>query len=137
VRPALPEVSPEKKKELIDYLTTAVEQWRITMGEEPITWKLRNMRSQWGNCRPQKRLITFNLQLALVEPRLRDYIIVHELSHLKVPNHGAEFKARETEFMPDWKERRKALKEYLNANVNENENANKNENDEKEKGDRL
>jgi len=113
VRPEMPEVSEAQKAELIAYLNNAVEKWRIKMGEEPITWKIRNMRSQWGNCRPQRRLITFNLQLALVEERLREYIIVHELSHLKVHNHGAAFKDRETEFMPDWRDRRLALKEYV------------------------
>jgi len=109
-RPPLPEVTNEQKHELLTYLSTEVERWRILMDEAPITWSLRNMRSQWGNCRPQRRKLTFNLQLARVENPLRDYIIVHELSHLKVPNHGPEFKARMTEFMPDWKERKNALR---------------------------
>jgi len=108
----LPTVTNEKKKELIEYLNKNVEKWRIIMGEEPVTWTIRNMRTQWGNCRAQRRKLTFNLQLALVEDRLKDYIIVHELAHLKVQNHGPLFKARETEFMPDWKERREQLKGF-------------------------
>jgi len=114
VQRSLPKVSRTQAEELIQYLTENVEKWRLKMGEAPVTWTIRNMRSQWGNCRAQSRRLTFNLQLALVPNCLRDYIIVHELSHLKVQNHGPLFKAREAEFMPDWKERRKQLKEYLN-----------------------
>jgi len=108
-RPPLPEVSKQQREELVDYLTLQVEHWRILMGEEPVTWSIRNMRSQWGNCRPQQRKLTFNLQLALVDKDLIDYIIVHELSHLKVPNHSPEFKAREAQFMPDFRARKKRL----------------------------
>jgi len=119
-RPPLPEISKEQAKELRAYLTTEVERWRVIMGEEPVVWTIRNMRSQWGNCRPQLRKLTFNLQLARVENDLRDYIIVHELSHLKVPNHGAAFKAREAEFMPDFRQRQRRLKafcEQINAST--------------------
>lgn len=108
----LPTISKEQAEELRTYLTEAVERWRIKMGEEPVTWRLRNMKTQWGNCRAIKRVVTFNLQLARVPNDLRDYIIVHELSHLKIQNHGPLFKARETLFMPDWQERRKRLQMY-------------------------
>jgi len=111
----MPVVSGEQAQMLVTYLQTNVEKWRQIMGEAPVTWKIRNMKSQWGNCRARTRQLTFNLQLALVSDALKDYIIVHELSHLKVQNHGPLFKARESQFMPDWPLRQKALKEYLKS----------------------
>lgn len=111
-RPPLPNITPEQKKELLSYLTERVEYWRIQMGEEPIQWKIRNMKTQWGNCRAATRRLTFNLQLARVPNDLRDYIIVHELAHLKVQNHSSLFYEHVSEFIPDWAQRRKALKQY-------------------------
>lgn len=108
----LPTVSKQQADELIAFLTERVEYWRIRMNEEPVTWKVRNMKTQWGNCRPKMRRLTFNLQLALVDNNLRDYIIVHELSHLQVPNHGPLFKARQSLFLPDWPARRQRLKNH-------------------------
>jgi len=109
----LPTISKQQVVALQTYLNENVEKWRIMMHEQPVTWRLRNMKTQWGNCRAQTRQITFNLQLALVPQPLVDYIIVHELSHLQVQNHGPLFKARLSQFMPDWKVRRQQLKEYL------------------------
>lgn len=106
-------VSAAQRQALIDYLNEAVPRWCETMGEEPVTIRLRNMKSQWGNCRWRERLITFNLQLALVPHDLVDYIIVHELAHLKVQNHSAAFHAHVQRFIPDEKERRRTLNKIL------------------------
>lgn len=106
----LPTVSKEQAQELSEWLTKRVEYWRQIMDEEPVTWTIRKMKAQWGNCRASSRRLTFNVQLALVENDLRDYIVVHELSHLQVQNHGPLFKERVARFLPDWKERRKALR---------------------------
>lgn len=105
-------ITPQQAQELLDYLNTMVPVWCNRMGEEPVQIRLRNMKSQWGNCRWRQRLITFNLQLARVPHELVDYIIVHELSHLKVQNHSRAFHERVQLFIPDEIARRKALKEY-------------------------
>lgn len=105
-------ISREAENELRQYLAQSIEEWRIKLGEEPVTWKLRNMRSQWGNCRAARRLITLNTQLARVPDELREYIVMHEMCHLQIQNHGPEFKALETKLMPDWRKRREALKQY-------------------------
>lgn len=103
-------VSDEQRAELIRYLMSAVPLWCERMGEEPVGIRLRNMKSQWGNCRWRERLITFNLQLALVPHHLVDYIIVHELAHLKVQNHSKAFHDRVQLFLPNEKELRAELR---------------------------
>lgn len=109
----LPTVTKEQAQELKEWLTERVAYWRQIMNEEPVTWKIRNMKTQWGNCRAASRRLTFNLQLALVDNDLRDYIVVHELSHLQVQNHGPLFKARVARFLPDWEQRRKRLRQAV------------------------
>ncbi len=112
-RQMMRDVSDSQREALVEYLTAAVPMWCERMGEAPVTFRLRNMRSQWGNCRWRERLITFNLQLALVPHHLVDYIIVHELAHLQVQNHGPEFHARVQAFVPDERARRRELNKIL------------------------
>ncbi len=70
---------------------------------------IRKMKSLWGSCIPKKNKITLNSNL-LKKPLLAiQYVIVHELSHLLIPNHSKEFYGFLTEKMPDWKERKKLL----------------------------
>ncbi len=52
----------------------------------------------------------FALQLFSRSVEEIEYVIMHELCHLVVPNHGKEFKALESKFMPNWKEIKKKLK---------------------------
>lgn len=74
--------------------------------------RLRKMRSQWGNCHYRQGYITLNTALASCPEELRDYVALHELVHFLHPNHGPDFYALMDRLMPDWKERRSALKNY-------------------------
>lgn len=74
--------------------------------------RLRKMRSQWGNCHYRQGYITLNTVLASCPEELQDYVALHEMVHFLHPNHGPEFYARMDRLMPDWKERRSALKNY-------------------------
>lgn len=51
---------------------------------------IRNQRGRWGSCTSRKNL-NFNFRLLDLSPELRDYIIVHELCHLKELHHGKTF----------------------------------------------
>ena len=103
------------RQQLGGYLAAAMAYWRRIMGEANVTWSMRKMRSEWGSWTPRKRKLLFNLELAHVPKGCIDYIVVHELSHLRVPNHSRLFYARVEEFMPDWRERRRELKGAMNA----------------------
>jgi len=70
---------------------------------------VRNQKTRWGSC-SQKGNLNFNYKIALISPRLADYIIVHELCHLKEFNHSPRFWALVTEAIPDYLEVRKQLK---------------------------
>ena len=73
--------------------------------------KFRKMKTQWGNCHPQKGVLTFNTRLMYAPYECIEYVVAHEFTHFLQPNHSALFYAELEKVMPDWKERRKKLKE--------------------------
>ena len=77
--------------------------------------KLRNLKSQWGNCHWAQGYITLNTALARCPEELRDYVALHELVHFLHHDHGPGFYARMDALMPDWRRRRKTLKGYSGA----------------------
>lgn len=70
---------------------------------------IKNQKTRWGSC-SRKGNINFNYKIALIPSRLADYIIVHELCHLKEFNHSRKFWNLVAETIPDWRERRGELK---------------------------
>jgi len=94
---------------LREYLSKSLDEWLARLGERPVRWTLRNMSTEWGSCTKARRTLRFGLQLAQVPPECVEYVVVHELTHLRVANHGPDFKALMDERLPDWRERRKAL----------------------------
>lgn len=72
---------------------------------------IREQKTRWGSC-SSKGNLNFNWKLVLVPPELLDYVVVHELAHRIEMNHSQQFWAVVEQEMPDYKERRKCLKEY-------------------------
>ena len=72
---------------------------------------VREMRSRWGNCDPDDR-ITLNIKLILVPEELMDYVIYHELCHLKEHHHGKAFYSLLDRVLPEWRERKQKLEEF-------------------------
>jgi hypothetical protein len=72
--------------------------------------QVRRMSKRWGSCTPQGRII-LNLDLIRAPRLCIDYVIVHELCHLRHPNHGAAFYRLLGRVMPDWEEVKARLRE--------------------------
>jgi predicted metal-dependent hydrolase len=70
-----------------------------------------NCTSRWGSCSSQKKL-SFAVRIATLPPRLIEYLVLHELSHMVYFNHGAEFKRLLTSQMPDWRIRQRELYDH-------------------------
>ena len=69
---------------------------------------IKNTKSRWGSCSSLGNL-NFNYKILFLPTELQDYIIVHELCHLKHFNHGAEFWALVARAVPNWRACRRAL----------------------------
>ncbi len=81
-------------------------------GFDPAGFTIRSLKSRWGSCN-SKGKITFNTQLVKLNKIYIDYVIIHELCHLKHHNHGKDFYKLLEEIVPDYKSIRKNLRDYL------------------------
>jgi hypothetical protein len=73
---------------------------------------IRNQSSLWGSCTRQGNL-QFNYKLTFVPSRTFDYVVVHELCHLREHNHSERFWALVAKMIPDYKTIRKSLHQYI------------------------
>jgi predicted metal-dependent hydrolase len=73
---------------------------------------IKKTKSRWGSCSLQGNL-NFNYKIALLPLELADYIIVHELCHLKEMNHSIDFWNLVEQKIPDYRELRKSLKLFM------------------------
>ena len=72
---------------------------------------IRTMKTRWGSCSWQKGKITLNTLLIKAPQDCIDYVVLHELAHFINRRHDAAFYSYIAAIMPNWKERRKTLKE--------------------------
>jgi predicted metal-dependent hydrolase len=75
--------------------------------------QIRDMKTRWGSCQPKRGIISLNIKLIEAPRNCIEYVVLHELCHYIHPNHSKKFYAFVQMMMPDWKERKKFLEEYL------------------------
>ncbi len=78
-------------------------------GFEPKRVSIGNARTRWGSC-SRRGSLTFSYRIIFLSPELRDYLIVHELCHLKEFNHSVRFWALVGKAIPHWKMLRRQLR---------------------------
>jgi predicted metal-dependent hydrolase len=98
---------------------------RLPLVAEPLRWirelpptRLQFMKLQWGSCSPSGR-ITLNPWLVRAPTQAIDYVLLHEMCHLRHHNHSRAFYATLDRYMPNWRETKKQLdaraEEYLRS----------------------
>lgn len=97
-------------------LRALVDRWAERLGVQPGRVQFRAMYRKWGSC-SSRGSITLNTALLSLPPALAEYVVLHELVHLRVFNHGKDFKALMSAHMPDWQERQRTLDTCLRADV--------------------
>jgi predicted metal-dependent hydrolase len=86
-----------------DRLRQRVEQWSRRLKVQPRVVRVQHMTRKWGSC-STGGIISLAADLDDQDPGFQDFVIVHELLHLKVPNHGRVFRALMTLHAPKWRE---------------------------------
>ncbi len=74
--------------------------------------QIRHLAKRWGSLTPTGKII-LNLDLIRADLSCIDYVIIHELCHLKHPNHSKRFYEFLSQVMPDWKSRKQRLEQLL------------------------
>jgi hypothetical protein len=87
-----------------------VEAYAHKIGKEPVSIKVKEQKKRWGSC-TAKGALYFNWRCIMAPPGIIDYIVVHEMSHLEIPNHSKRFWQKIESVLPDYKKRRKWLKD--------------------------
>jgi predicted metal-dependent hydrolase len=86
-----------------------VREWAGKLGVEARSVAIRPMRNKWASCSTAGRL-NFNRDLLSFHRDLADYVIVHELLHLSVPNHGRLWKSLMRVHLGDYEEQEQRLR---------------------------
>lgn len=81
-----------------------VQAWARRIGVEPKEIRLRPMKRKWGSC-SSRGYLTFTAELPTQPAAVRREVIVEELLHLKVPNHGKFFKTLKAAYLAEVEER--------------------------------
>jgi len=97
-----------QRRLLKEEIAARLPLWEAKTGLFCSGWQVRHATSRWGSCNVRRRTLSFNLQLAMHPKECLDYVLLHELCHLAVADHGPRFEALLRRFMPDWR-RRKGL----------------------------
>ncbi len=100
------------KRELFNTTMIYVNKYLKLMSLKLSEVDIRVMRSRWGTCIPSKSKIVINYNLIHCPKRSIEYIVLHEISHLKHANHSKKFYATIETYMSDWKDRKKILRNY-------------------------
>lgn len=99
------------KKELEAKIGNLLFDHAKIMNITNINFGIRKMKTKWGSCNIEKRMLWFNIELAKKPIDCIEYIIVHELIHLFERNHNKNFIILMDRFLPSWRVQKKILNE--------------------------
>ena len=99
------------KKQAREVLIPRVEFFARTYGFEMEKTRISSARTRWGSC-SSKKTLSFTWRLVMAPLDMIDYVVVHELCHLNEMNHSKTFWAQVETILPDYKSRRKWLKNH-------------------------
>lgn len=104
------ETVSELKKEAKLYFKNELDKYSSIMNIKYGSMKITSAEYRFGSC-SAKGNICFSYRLMLYPQKAREYVVVHELAHILEMNHSPRFYAVIEKYMPDWKERRRLLRD--------------------------
>jgi predicted metal-dependent hydrolase len=94
---------------LHDVVPKMIRRWEPQLGVEVAGFFLQRMKTKWGGCNHRRRNIRLNTELVKKPKDLIEYVIVHEMAHLREPTHSERFVAVMDKHYPTWREARAEL----------------------------
>lgn len=84
-------------------------RWAPALGVDVERIFVQQMKTKWGSCNPASRTIRLNTELAKKPMKCLEYVVVHEMVHLREPTHGARFVGLMDKHLPQWQLSRQEL----------------------------
>jgi predicted metal-dependent hydrolase len=97
------------RAQLKKVLVKMIDDWSNKMNVSPEKWQVKAMKTKWGSCNTAKKSLLFNLELAKKPKSCIEYIVVHELVHLKERLHNDRFVYLMDMHIPKWREHKVEL----------------------------
>jgi predicted metal-dependent hydrolase len=113
-----PQASVEEKERLMDrfyrselkkQVPALVRKWEEITGLHVKEVKIKKMKTKWGTCNPNCQRVWLNLELAKKPHRCLEYVLVHEMTHLKEKHHDEQFELLLKSYMPQWEQSKQEL----------------------------
>ena len=101
----------EGRRAARELITMLIEDEAAELGVAPKRVQIRDQRSRWGSCSTTGTL-SFNWRLVLAPLEVLDYIVVHELCHMREPNHSRRFWKLVESRRPNWRAQRDWLDQH-------------------------
>jgi predicted metal-dependent hydrolase len=99
------------KRLLHEAVPRLIRKWEPRLEVEVAAYFLQRMKTRWGGCNHRAGTIRLNTELVKKPRDLLEYVVVHEMAHLRVPTHSERFVALLDRHMPNWREARAELNE--------------------------
>lgn len=97
------------RSRLQEMLPPLLEKWQTVLGVRVAFWGLKRMKTKWGSCNSAAGRVWFNAELAKKPPECLEYLVAHELAHLRVSTHDERFTALLDHHVPGWRTTRDRL----------------------------
>lgn len=102
------------KAQASDYVLQRIQIWSHSMGLAPREVRIKNQSSRWGSC-SSKGIININWRLMAAPQFVLDYLLVHELSHLRFMNHSKDFWGHVERHYPEYPTSEQWLKQNAHS----------------------
>jgi len=112
VRQRGPAPTAAQRRRAKEIIHARVAHWAGQLGLEYKKVYIKDQRSLWGSCSGRRNL-NFNWRLAAAPPEALDYVVIHELCHLREMNHSKRFWAHVGAACPDYKMQRRWLRDNV------------------------
>lgn len=97
------------RRQLKQAMEPLMGRWQERLGVQASRVIVQRMKTRWGSCNPESKIIRINLELMKKPPECLEYIILHELMHLIEPSHNGRFTGLMDFHMPKWRLHRDEL----------------------------
>lgn len=100
-----------QRQQLHAFLGPQIAKWEGKLKVKVRRYFLQRMKTKWGACNHRRGTLRFNTELIKKPADLVEYVVVHEMTHLREPHHNEAFKALLAKHFPGWREARAELNE--------------------------